>query len=293
MRGAYPLQLDSRLPVKSHLDRAHQLLWALGSLLMWMNMKFPPLFTLLCIFFSRVGETKVRVEPSGWGRGNDAKCLPRLLPRGVRWCWGWKVAGIKRAVFSFPITWALPIPLLSVPSQQVPAWGPRRWRQAPPSAANPAEGLLLSGQELKRKTLQAFTTAAIWSFNQPQSPSLQKAVNEIHLCRIIRHQWARTEHLFFAASTILGPQVGLSYFLIRVSKSVWFSHNSQQPGARAFLSAPFSETCHSQLQANLYVAMASPFICLYILWTAWIYHIIFIWKTENGGFIAIQSDYGC
>lgn len=39
--------------------------------------------------------------------------------------------------------------------------------------------------------------------------------------------------------------------------------------------------------------MASPFICLYILWTAWIYHIIFIWKTENGGFIAIQSDYCC
>lgn len=36
-----------------------------------------------------------------------------------------------------------------------------------------------------------------------------------------------------------------------------------------------------------------PFICLSILWTAWIYRIIFIWKTENGGFIAIQSDYWC
>lgn len=114
-----------------------------------------------------------------------------------------------------------------------------------------------------------------------------------YLGHIIRHQWARTEPSFLPGFNQPRPQGGLSYLLIRVSKSVWLPHNSQQPEARAFLSTLFSETCHSPHPANLYVAMASPFICLYILWTAWIYHIIFIWKTENGGFIAIQSDYRC
>lgn len=186
---------------------------------------------------------------------------------------------------------ALPSPLVSVPAQHGPAWSPNGLRRGPPSAANPTEWLLLSGQELKRKILQTLTTAVIWSFNQPRISTSKKGsqwnLPSPYYLPPMSKNWAA----FLSCFHHPGPQVGLSYFLIRVSKSVWFSHNSQQPGARTFASTPFSETCHFQHQANLYVAMASPFICLSILWTAWIYHIIFIWKTENGGFIAIQSDY--
>lgn len=187
---------------------------------------------------------------------------------------------------------ALPSPLVSEPSQHGPASSPNRCRQGPPRAVNPTEWPPLSGQELKGKILQAFTAALIRSFNQPLISTARKKGGQWNLPwpyypPSMSKNWAA----FLCCLNHPGPQVGLSYFLIRVSKSVWFSHNSQQPGARACASTPFSGTCHFQHQANLYVAMASPFICLYILWTAWIYHIIFIWKTENGGFIAIQSDY--
>lgn len=96
----------SRLRVKYYLDRAH---W-LGILdYYWLEWKlYSPFYLFYFIFFSRGGMTKLRKVI--WMSERDNTCLPFLLLLCVRWLGVWKMAEIKRPLFSFQITPALPIP---------------------------------------------------------------------------------------------------------------------------------------------------------------------------------------
>lgn len=114
----------------------------------------------------------------------------------------------------------------------------------------------------------------------------------------MRHQWARTEKLFFAALT--SRATSRSFMLLNPRPPRFFLlvvllHNSHIiPCSPRFL-YPFHGSGISNIQLIYMLPWHSPFICLYVLRAAQIYHITFflIWKTENGGFIAIQSDYCC
>lgn len=88
----------------------------------------------------------------------------------------------------------------------------------------------------------------------------KKAVNESYLGHIIFHQWARTVRLFLRGFSHPRPQVGLSWFLIRVPKSVWLSHNTQQPGARACAPHPFQ----GRVISNIKLIYMLPWLPLYL-----------------------------
>lgn len=118
----------------------------------------PPVILLNYTFFFPlgVGNTKLREELAPWQRRgvggwyiNVSSAFPRA--GAERWLKSKGLCFLFRSLRPFLA------PLGSVHPQQVPAWRPKRWRQVPPRAANPTLRQPLLGQELKRKSLQAWT----------------------------------------------------------------------------------------------------------------------------------------
>lgn len=96
-----------RLWVKYYLDGAHWFVH-IGLLLIRMKTIFPLLFILLHIFFQ--GRNDKTLRKAIWMSERYNTCLPFLLLLCVTWLGVWKMAEIKRPLFSFQITPALPIP---------------------------------------------------------------------------------------------------------------------------------------------------------------------------------------
>lgn len=120
-----------------------------------------PFYLFYYIFFSRAGRAKLRERLSGRGGQTMGTVYLCFSPTRCEMALGLKQGWSPKVSLSLQGAPALPSPLVSVPAQHGPAWSPNRLRRGPPSAANPTEWLPLSGQELKRKILQALTTAVI------------------------------------------------------------------------------------------------------------------------------------
>lgn len=97
------------------------------------------------------------------------------------------------------------------------------------------------------------------SFNQPPSQSIKRPSMKATLAILSS---TNEQELYSSPSRLQPsrPQVELSWFLIPVPKSMWLSHNTKQPGARAFAPHPFQ----GRVISNIKLIYMLPWLPLYL-----------------------------